>query len=868
MADELKFGKAFIDLFPRVSPAGTAAAEAQVGGMFASLKAKSALAGASMGTLLGGAVVAGAAAGLFKLGASFQGAFKTIRVETGQTGDALKGLEDSFKKVLSVRPDSMNDVALSIAKLNQGLGLTGKPLEELSAQVLRLSGITKTDLGTNLTSVTTLMNSWGISAENQGAKLDELFRASQATGVSVADLAGTMASAGPVLKTAGLSFEQSAALLGLLGKSGISTSAIMAPLSKAIATAAKEGKTAGDVFKDTFDAIRNAPDATSAAGAAIEVFGARAGPRLAGLIREGKLSYDELAATIASGTDTIAKAGSETSTLAGKFGILRNKVLVAIEPLATGFYNAINNLAGKALPIIGTAIEKVAGIIQEFVGVISTVIGAFQVLAGDDGAQGFGEIMDNLLGNSGKYVGFFRDLGERIRDIVTAAREFASAIGDVLEPILKRIGSFLGDNLQPILIAFGAVLGGGGLVAILGLLAGAITSIIGLFVGLVGALLSPIVVIAALVAAVVVAYQNWETFRNIVDTVVQFFLNTVVPAVTTFAQAVADIIGQLVAWVQAHWDQISEATSHIWNVISTIVQVAIEVVRVYIETGVAVIQAIWSAFGDTIISILQNAWNIIAQVVETAINLVKSTIELVLAIINGDWGAAWDAIKNILSTTWDLITTIVSSALDVLKTFIGDGLGAARDIVETILGEIVDFFTALPGNLIDAVGDLFGFLGDMAESAVRIALEALDKLLGPLDEAVGKFLDLVGGAKDFLFGGNLGADLKKQAEAKATPPKTTTPKKTTSSGWGRKRFAMGTDNAPDGLAIVGEQGPELVDLKAGSRVIPYNKLKSGDWGNRSGGPAVQIDEANFYDETDLDLLIGRASFAASSGRFG
>jgi phage-related tail protein len=33
-------------------------------------------------------------------------------------------------------------------------------------------------------------------------------------------------------------------------------------------------------------------------------------------------------------------------------------------------------------------------------------------------------------------------------------------------------------------------------------------------------------------------------------------------------------------------------------------------------------------------------------------------------------------------------------------------------------------------------------------------------------------------------------------------------------------FASGTNNAPGGLAVVGEKGPELVNLPRGSQVIP------------------------------------------------
>jgi hypothetical protein len=45
------------------------------------------------------------------------------------------------------------------------------------------------------------------------------------------------------------------------------------------------------------------------------------------------------------------------------------------------------------------------------------------------------------------------------------------------------------------------------------------------------------------------------------------------------------------------------------------------------------------------------------------------------------------------------------------------------------------------------------------------------------------------------------------------------------SGWsGFGMFAKGTNFAPGGMALVGERGPELVNLPRGSRVTPNDKL--------------------------------------------
>lgn len=321
--------------------------------------------------------------GLFKIGERFDTEFDKIRTGTGLTGDALKGLQDDFKEVVKTVPASFGDAGDAVTTLNQKLGLTGTPLQGLSEQLLNLSHVTGTDLKTNVAGVTDVFNSFGIAAGEQPAKLDELFRASQATGVSVADLSATMASAGPNLSQLGLNFEQSAGLVAIFGKAGVDVAAVLPALSKTIAAAAKNGKDAGTVFQETWDAIKNAPDDTSAAAAAIDTFGARAGPKLAGLIREGKLSYEELAASIAAGGDTINGAAADTADFAEKWTLLKNQAAAALEPLASKVFDTLSVVMSVLGDHMGAVLAVVLPLTAAFVAykVVTLAMSAAQAVA-------------------------------------------------------------------------------------------------------------------------------------------------------------------------------------------------------------------------------------------------------------------------------------------------------------------------------------------------------------------------------------------------------------------------------------------------------------------------------------------------------
>lgn len=332
---------------------------------------------ASAGILAG----AGAAAvGLFKVGESFDDAFDKIRIGTGKTGPELDGLKDVMKGVVGDVPATFGDAANAVTVLSQKLGLTGPDLQNMSDQVLELSRMTGTDLSTNLDAVSGVMANFGIAASDQSGALDDLFRASQASGVAVSDLASQMSASGAQLRSVGLNFDESAALLATLGKAGVDAGDVMPALGKAMSTAAKEGKSAQDVFKETFDRIKGAPDDVTASGAALDVFGSKAGPKLATMIREGKLSYEDMLGSLQNGKDSIMGASNNTQDFGEKLTKLKNKVFLALQPIAEQVFNAV----GKAVEKVGPVIESLTKWLGKHKGVliaVAAVIGTLVVAA-------------------------------------------------------------------------------------------------------------------------------------------------------------------------------------------------------------------------------------------------------------------------------------------------------------------------------------------------------------------------------------------------------------------------------------------------------------------------------------------------------
>lgn len=445
-------GSAFVDLQPDLG-----GFQQQVSGQFAPITGKfgklgTLAAGSFVAALVGAGIIAKA---LYDIGAEFDDAYDTIRVGTGATGKELEALKTSFKSVVSEVPADFGDAATAITQLNQRLGLSGKPLERLSAQLLELSRITGTDLEDNIQQVTRTFGDWGIKVGQQPAALDKLFRASQATGISVSDLGEQMVRYGAPLRQMGFGFEQAAAMVGKFEKEGVNAQLVMGSLRIALGRMATEG--VADPSKALGILVNRIKDAGSAGEAnalALETFGARAGPDMAAAIREGRFEFGSLVKEIGAGKETIRGAGKETMDLGEHWKLFSNKLKVLVEPIATKLFEAVGKGMAELTKVMGD-LEKVdwAGVKSD----IQPLITAFEFLGKVVVSQvkfwvgtlktGFNVIRGAVLAISGLLKGDFGQMWDGIKLI------FKSSIGGVLDTLkarfepIKGVASKIGQGI-------------------------------------------------------------------------------------------------------------------------------------------------------------------------------------------------------------------------------------------------------------------------------------------------------------------------------------------------------------------------------------------------------------------------------------
>ena len=316
-----------------------------------------------------GAVVVGAvgAAGkaAYEIGSQFDDAYDTIRVGTGASGAAFEDLQESMRNVARDSigvGDDLGEIGTTLADLNTRLGVTGEPLEKLTTQFQQLKGM---GMEADINAMAGAFQQFGVEVEDMPDMLDSVFQISQATGRDMTALVDNLSKSGPALRGFGFSLEESAGLLGALDKAGLDADKTMQSMTKALSEFAKNGEDPQQALWGMIQQIEELQRAGKDAEAldlANSIFGARGGAGFVAAVESGTFAYDDFMDSLGASSDTIDGLANETADFAEKWDQLKLQAMLAIEPIATGVFDAMV----PALEAAAGGFEKVTGMVQAF----------------------------------------------------------------------------------------------------------------------------------------------------------------------------------------------------------------------------------------------------------------------------------------------------------------------------------------------------------------------------------------------------------------------------------------------------------------------------------------------------------------------
>ena len=463
-------------------------------------------AGAGLTTYVTGPIVAAGAASVAAWNEVDEGLDIIIK-KTGATGDALTDMQDRAKNLATSIPTDFATAGAAIGEVNTRFGLTGDALEKLSGQFIRFADLNDTDVSSAIDNTQAVMAAFNVSADRAGDVLDIINKAAQDTGVDVNKLTGDLVSNAEALRTLGFRVSGATGFLANLNKNGLDSGTVMTGLKKALQNATKEGLTMRQALQRIQGSIAGAKTETQALQIATDLFGAKAAPAMVRAIKEGRISFDEMANSVQQAGDSVNRTFEET-----------------LDPLDET-KTALNELKIVGSDLVEAAAPMIVDVLKAVRDVVKDLRDAFESLTPEQ------------------------------QQMIIKLALLAAAVGPVLMLIGKvviAVGLLM--TLAPKLIAaFAAVKG-----AIAGIGVAAAANPIGLIIA----------AVAAVIAILATLWTKCEGFRNFViglgQSIAQTFV-TMKDMVISDVKAIGDFIAQLAGKIAEIFTTLKDNVVNIWN---------------------------------------------------------------------------------------------------------------------------------------------------------------------------------------------------------------------------------------------------------------------------------------------------------------
>lgn len=300
---------------------------------------------------------------------------------------------------------------------------------------------------------------------------------------------------------------------------------------------------------------------------------------------------------------------------------------------------------------------------------------------------------------------WFAGIGEGGQTAVLAIATIVAAIG----PVLSTVGTII-SVVPQIGAAFSAVGKAG--TAALGLIAA-----------------HPVIAaIAAIIAAVVLLWNNCEEFRDAVTAVWD--------AVCAAFQVAVGVAGEVAESIGAFFSGLGATLAGVWDGICNVVQVAVmllaEILNLAIETLLIPWNFVWENFGG----VLTAAWDLICGAVGTYIQYVSDVISAALEVIQDVWDTVWGAVSSTASSVWDAITSAIGAAIDAISSTISAVLSAIQAVWDSVWGAVSTTASNVWNGISSTISGIVNGIRDTISSVFNAARDTVAGIWNSIKSAI------------------------------------------------------------------------------------------------------------------------------------
>lgn len=379
--------------------------------------------------------------------------------------------------------------------------------------------------------------------------------------------------------------------------------------------------------------------------------------------------------------------------------------------------------------------------------------------------------------------------------------------------------------------------------------------------------------IAALVAAVIIAYKKVGWFHDAVDAlwqgvqkafdvilnaakaVLRFFTNNW----KTIIAVITGPIGLVVLLITKNWNTIKAITLAVWNGIKAAVGVVVRAIQTVITAVWNGIKTAVGAVINAIKGVVTRAWFGIKSITLTVWNAIKTAITTIVNGIKAVIGAVWNGIKTVVTNYLNGLKIIITGAWNTLKRVTSGAFNAIRNIISGVWNGIKNTARNGVNGVIDIVRGIPAKVRSIATSLYNAGKDIGGQVFAGMKAVFSGAVGGVGDVASKLANAVLGAWNNLARRANDLIPNNFGPIPFPDNPIPILHFAKG------GLVPGRAGAPLLAVVHGGEFVVPEDRVGRG--GSAVGvASAVTIAEATFNEPVDVDVLINRVNLALASGR--
>ncbi|HOW92886.1 MAG TPA: phage tail tape measure protein [Mycolicibacterium fallax] len=284
---------------------------------------------------------------LYDVGERFDAVSDRIAARTNTLGDDMDKLNETLRASFRNSASSLEEVGAVLTGVAQSLHLTGQAAVEVTNQIDDFNRSTGDSL--NIRNLGRVLAQFGVDAGQAGNTIDMLYTASAKSGAPINELVTNLSNAGPSARNLGLTLGELTNLFGKFEEGGIEAGRAQMALNNAAKVFADAGIPLQTGLADTITQLDGFIDAGNEAAAvdlAGTVFGERGAQRFVDLIRNGKLSVQDLNTELTGTQGAIEKQSEATKDWSENWATLKNRVTDLAQEIGGPLFDALNDALG------------------------------------------------------------------------------------------------------------------------------------------------------------------------------------------------------------------------------------------------------------------------------------------------------------------------------------------------------------------------------------------------------------------------------------------------------------------------------------------------------------------------------------------